>query len=304
MYSGPDPKTINANWPSHSYEYITCLVSGESKKSILNKHLEKYGYNRDLYQKEFPDAPLMSKKSRESYRKSALTEKGRASRSKNLTRLNLYSKDFQEKRKQSCKEFLNSDRSEKYRKNAAEKTRKQHRDTDLSERIRKYFKTRYKGSLNQKQRSDRMKGKNNIVHRPDVKNKAKDTYIKNSIRGVHSKETRFKKKRFENTDLIYQSTYELDFLNLCKEQGVIDRLANCHCFTSDEYPYNFYEPDYCLDNQVIIEIKSWYVEMLQEKKYPGILQLKQKLVESKGYTFFYIREKEYHDFLELVKNHS
>lgn len=301
MYTGPNPKDINANWPNHSYQYVTCLVSGESKKSILNKHLQKYGYDRETYLKDFPGAPLMSEKTRESYRKSALTEKGKKLRSKNLTALNLYSQDFNEKRKKSFQEFLNSERSNEYRKNASKKAKKQHRNTELPKKVRKYFKTRYQGSLDQKNRSKRMKGKNNIVYKPGVKEQAKQTYIENSKKGLHSRETRFKKKRFEDTDLIYQSTYELDFLNLCKDNGILNRISNCHCFTSNDYPYNYYEPDFCLDNKVIIEIKSWYVEMLQERKYPGILDLKKKLVESEGYSFLYICEKNYKNFLEIIK---
>jgi len=302
MYKGPDPKSINLNWPSHSYEYITCLVSGQSKKSILNKHLSRYGYTRDSYLEKFPGAPLISEKSRDSYKKSALTDKGRKTRSKNLTFLNLHSDDFQEKRKKACKEFFLSERSADFRKRASETTKKQHQFTDLNQRISNYFKTRYQGSLNQKQRSQRMKGKNNIVYYPGVKEKAKQTYIENSKKGLHSKETRYKKKRFENTDLIYQSTYELHFLNLCKELNVLHRITNCRCLTSKEYPYNYYEPDYCLDNKIIIEIKSWYVEEVQEKMYPGILQLKKKLVESEGYSFLYLFEKDYSKFIEYIKS--
>lgn len=43
----------------------------------------------------------------------------------------------------------------------------------------------------------------------------------------------------------------------------------------------------------MIEIKSWYIENLQEKRYPGILDIKKKLIESKGYKFLYIKDKDY-----------
>jgi hypothetical protein len=300
MYNGPSPKTINSNWPDHSYEYITCLVSGKSKKSILNKHLQEYGYTRKSYIEKFPGAPLISEKSRDNYKKSALSERGKKIRSQNLTNLNLTNKEFQEKRKKSFRQFLDSDRSIKYREKASEKAKKQHAETNLNEKVSLYFKTRYHGSTDQKNRSNRMKGENNIVNHPGVKEKSKQTYIENSKKGLNSKETRFKKKKFLDTNLIYQSSYELDFLNFCKKYNVLDRIKNSQCFSSKNYPYNYYEPDYCLDEKIIIEVKSWYIENLQEKKCPGILKLKKQLVESEGYKFLYIKDKDYEEFLKYI----
>lgn len=302
MYSGPVPKTINPEWPDHSYEYVTCLVSGKSKKSILNKHLQEYGHTRDSYIKKFPGAPLMSEKSRDNYRKSALSKEGRKTRSKNITNLNLNNLDFQEKRKKSCREFLDSEGSIMYRKNASGKAKKQHAETDLNDHVSRYFKTKFQGSEDQKNRSERMKGKNNIVNLPGVKEKARQTYIENSKKGLNLKETRFKKKRYQGTNLIYQSSYEFDFLKCCSENNMLDRIENPQCFSSDDYPYSFYEPDYCLDKKIIIEIKSGYIEDLQEKKCPGILNLKRQLVESQGYMFLYIKDKNYKEFLEYINN--
>lgn len=301
MYGGPDPKSINKKWPSHSYEYITCLITGESKKSILNKYLKKYGYNRESYLLEFPEAPLISEKSRNNYKKSALTEKGKRTRKNNMKNLNLNDAEFQKKRNQKFKEFLDSPRSEMYRKNASERAKKQHLETDLDEKVSNYFKTRYKNSEDQRNRSERIKGKNNFIYNDSVREKIKNTYIKNSLNGKNNKQTRFKKKKYENTDLIYQSSYEFDFLNLCKEYDILDRVQNCFCLVSDEYPYNYYEPDFLLDKSIVIEIKSSYIERLQENKCPGILNLKKNLVESTGYKFMYIRDKIYTEFFNYIK---
>lgn len=304
MYNGPNPKDININWPNHSYEYITCLVSGQSKKSILNKHLRDFGHNRESYKKAFPGAPLMSEKSRDNYKKSARSDKGKKVRSENLKNLNLNSEEFQEKRTKAFNNFLKSNRSLEYRQKASEKAKKQHAETDLNQRVSSYFENSFRGSLDQKNRSKRMKGNNNISKIPSVKEKAKQTYIENSKKGIHSFETQYKKKKYKETNLIYQSSYELDFLNMCEENNLLHRITNCHCFTSEEYPYNYYEPDYCLDNQTIIEIKSWYIENLQEKKCPGLLTLKKNLIESEGYNFMYIRDKNYDNFLEFIKNEA
>jgi hypothetical protein len=302
MYSGPNPSSINPEWPDHSYEYITCLVSGKRKKSIQNRHLQKYGYTKESYIEKFPRAPIISEKSRDNYRKCALSENGRKIRSQNLTNLNLNNKEFQEKRKKSFQEFLDSNRSVIYRERASEKAKKQHVETDLNECISRYFKNKFQGSEDQKNRSKRMKGKNNIINLPGVKEKAIKTYIENSKKGFNSRETRFKKKKYLGTNLTYQSSYELDFLNFCKENNVLNRIENAYVFTSDNYPYNYYEPDYCLDKKIIIEVKSWYIENLQEKKCPGILNLKKQLVESKGYQFLYIKDKKYKEFLEYINN--
>lgn len=302
MYNGPKPSTINQNWPDHSYEYITCLVSGKSKKSIQNRHLREYGYTRESYMETFPGAPLMSEKSRDNYKKSALSETGKKIRSKNLTNLNLNNKEFQEKRKKSSQEFLNSNRSLEYRQKASERAKRQHAETNLNNYVSQYFKTKFQGSEDQKNRSKRMKGKNNIINLPGVKEKAIQTYIENSRKGNNLKQTRFKKKRYQDTKLIYQSSYELDFLNFCKENNLLNRIENSRCFSSNDYPYNYYEPDYCLDKKVIIEIKSWYIENLQEKRCPGILNLKKQLVESEGYKFLYIKDKKYEEFLRYINN--
>lgn len=123
-------------------------------------------------------------------------------------------------------------------------------------------------------------------------NKRIATYIENSNLGVHRRET-IKKKKYKETDLYYQSSYELDFLELCDKHNILPRIKNAPCLSADYYPYNFYAPDYILDDTCIIEIKSWYIENLQEKKCPGLLKLKEQLVVDKGYKFLYIKDRDY-----------
>jgi hypothetical protein len=227
----------------------------------------------------------------ESYRRAALSENGRKIRSETITHLNLHNLDFQEKRKKSCKNFLNSDQSLEYRKLSSERAKNQHKNGQ-ADYVRLYFAERYQGSNVQKEKSIRAK-MNNPGNAPGAREKMRDTYIRNSELGLHNKETKFKKKKYKDTDLIYQSSYELDFLDFCEKSNLLGRIKNSPCFTSEDYPYNFYAPDFILDNMIVIEIKSWYVENLQEKRYPGILDIKRQLVESKGYNFLYIRDKDY-----------
>jgi hypothetical protein len=42
------------------------------------------------------------------------------------------------------------------------------------------------------------------------------------------------------------------------------------------------------------------MESLQEKKCPGLLKIKEKLVVDKGYKFLYIKDKDYTNFLNIV----
>lgn len=298
MYTGPSPNSINENYPDHTYEQIVCLVSGEQKRIIQDRYLQKFGYTKEIYIIEFPGAPLKSLAASESYRKSAMSEQGQKQRSNAMKNLNLHNKEFQENRKKGCDEFWNSDSSLVIRSAASEKAKIQHRTTDLNDCVRRYFTTAYIGSEDQLDRSVRAT-KNNPGSRPEVKKKIRETYIKNSELGLHNKETKFKKKKYKNTNLIYQSTYELDFLELCDSKNTLGRIKNAPCFSDKNYPYNFYAPDYMLDNKFVIEIKSWYIEKLQEKRCPGLLKKKEQLIIDKGYKFLYIKDKDYSELLNI-----
>jgi hypothetical protein len=291
MYQGPDPQTINKSFPAHTYELVTCLITGNQKKSILNRYLKKLGFTRETYIQKFPDAPLMSHAARDSYKHAAQTELGRSLRSATITQLNNENKSFQQNRKLAVSNFLNSERSTEYRKNASDRAKNQHQNGQ-AEYIRKYFQGDFIGSQDQLSRRARMI-ELQLSSKPEVLKKSKDTYIRNSKLGIHNKETRYKKKQFKDTLLFYQSTYELDFLVYCENNNLLSRIKNSHCFSDANYPYNFYEPDYILDDVYIIEIKSWYIENLQEKRCPGLLKMKEQLVIKNGYKFLYIKDKNY-----------
>jgi hypothetical protein len=301
MYTGPEPNSINKLFPDHTYDLITCLINGEQKKIIQDRYLKKLGSSKETYLEIFPNAPLKSFGASESYRKASLTEEGRKRRSENITRLNLEDKKFQKSRYDSVCDFYRSDRSLELKKTLSEKAKLQHK-TGLDDAVRYYFMTDYKGSSVQKEKSERFKN-DNPSFRPEVLEKSKQTYIRNSELGLHNKETKYKKKKYKDTDLIYQSSYELDFLEYCEKNNILDKIKNSPCFSSVDYPYNFYAPDYIFDNQYVIEIKSWYIENLQEKRYPGILEVKKKLIESEGYKFLYIRDKNYISACETLMCH-
>ena len=298
MYTGPIPKSVNENFPDHTNELITCLLNGEQKQIIQSRYLVKLGVTKEQYLSQFPGAPLLSNSVLQSYKTASNSQEGKKKRSDTMKKLNLENMEFQEKRQQGFKNFLDSAASIEYRQAASEKAKNQHKN-GLDEFVRKYFKERYQGSKDQTNRRDRMLILK-VSARPEVKKKVKNTYIKNSELGIHNRESKYKKKKFKNTDLIYQSSFELDFLELCERNGVLSRVKNSPCFSDNDYPYNFYEPDYIFDNYYVIEIKSWYIEKLQNIKHPGLLQKKKNLVISKGYKFIYIKDKDYTMFNNLI----
>lgn len=249
--------------------------------------LEKFGVEYNLQRKEIIEINTC----RGSKGNAEVSEKLRKSRSNNMKKLNLENKLFQEKRIAGFRKFLESEESSSYRIKKAEQAKEQHKNGQ-AEHVKKYFKEKYQGSEEQRKASERMKI-NNPNNIPGVQEKKKKTYIQNSENGLYDKETKFRKKRYNNTDLFYQSSYELDFLKYCNQHNILHRITKAPILTDKDYPYNYYSPDYLLDNKYIIEIKSWYIEKIQEKKYPGILTIKKALVESKGYVFLYIRDKDY-----------
>lgn len=298
MYDGPKPSDINPEFNDHTYEFITCLVTGNQKKKLEKGYLESIGHTRESYQKLFDKAPLMSQKSRDAYKKAANSKKGKAIRSQNMTRLNLTDESFQVNRQKSVQQFWDSDKSHEVRNILSENAKKQHQNGQ-SKYVKNYFETRYKGSDDQKNRSERMK-ENNPSQNPAILEKMIASRIENSKKGLTWRESRFKKKRYKDTILIYQSTYEYDFLEKCDDLGILNKIENGPCLTSETYPYNYYEPDYLFDNNICIEIKSWYIEELQERKYPNIKNLKKQLVIDSGYKFVYILDKDYKEFIDIV----
>jgi hypothetical protein len=289
MYTGPVPPQVNKNYPMHTYELITCLVNGEQKRVIQDRYLKKFGYSRQRYISEFPGAPLKSFAASDAYRSSALSDNGRKTRSETMANLNLNNKEFNLKRKESLTEFYTSDRSIEYKQKKSELAKIQHKNGQ-SDYVKEYFKERYTGSEDQLNRSIRMTHRNPTAC-PKVREKIISTYIKNRTTGMHT--SRFKKKQFKNTGLIYQSSYEKHFLEYCEIHGILHRVKNAHILTDNTYPLKFYEPDYIIDETYIVEIKSWWIEKIQEERTPGILKLKESLVISKGYNFLYIKDKNY-----------
>lgn len=293
MYSGPNPKDVNPNYPDHTYDKVTCLVSGEQKKIIQDRYLAKYGFSREQYQQVFSGAPLKSLSASESYRTFSLLL--RDARSANMTKLNTSGpdSDFQKKRYEGHQSFLDSDDSKKYREYMRDKAKKQHEEQGLADAVRAYFNERYEGSQNQQKRRERFL-RDNPVYRPGVVDKSKETYIRNHEAGLHNDPKGTKKKQYKDTSLTYQSSYELDFLEYCESAGILHLVQNAKTLRDKWYPRKYYLPDYVVAESMVVEVKSWYIEKLHNEKY-GLEHLNEKraLVERHGFQWLYVLDKDY-----------
>lgn len=99
-------------------------------------------------------------------------------------------------------------------------------------------------------------------------------------------------KKFKATDLHYQGTYELDFLNIYYDKLDIKNGTTVRYNDNKIYFPDFYIPE----NNLIVEIKSDYTfnKELEENL------AKQKACLEQGYNFIFIINKDYSKFDELL----
>lgn len=140
--------------------------------------------------------------------------------------------------------------------------------------------------------------KNNPMKNPTIAYKAADTFCSR----INSGEINFyKNKKYKGTNLNYQSSYELDFLELCEKEEILEFISNgkWHKFIEQDKIYGEnLVTDFCFGDDYEIEIKSSYIL----KRQGGIKKLfaKKRAVESEGKKFIFILDKDYSEFLELI----
>lgn len=183
MYSGPSPKSINAEFPDHTDEFIVCLLNGELRKKIQNNYLKKIGSSREEYIKLFPGAPLCSYQLSSVYKSIANSDEERNRRSQTITQLNLNDEDFQKKRLNGVNQFWKSGDSKELRNKLSDKAKIQH-ENGLASTVSKYFKENYINSQDQLLRSERLKNSEHPIHSIESRKKAIATIFKNY--GVHN----------------------------------------------------------------------------------------------------------------------
>lgn len=110
----------------------------------------------------------------------------------------------------------------------------------------------------------------------------------------------FKIRKYKNTNLCYQSSYEYHFLTFCENKSLLNRIdnGNVYLFLEEDRDLGFRTlTDFSLDN-VEIEIKSTYI--LQKQGGYAVIDIKRKAVERSGKKYLLILDKDYAEFNKLI----
>lgn len=264
IYDGPSSKSINPDWDNHEYSYVICLINGQKKKVIEKGYLKKLGYTKEEYQSMFPNAPFTCHELRDKRANPSLATRNK--RSAFMTKLNSNA-SFNELKHEGTKAFWKSEESLERREILRNQAIEQHKDGKITDSIRRYFKTSFIGSDDQKARRERL-----------LKNPISNSIVKTFI-------------HHELKHLFFQSSYEEHFIDYLISRNVDGKnIQNGPVFYDEDI---FYPSDFVIFDKYVIEIKSQYIEDLQESKRPGVLEMKKQLVEKSGYLFFYIKDKDY-----------
>lgn len=105
----------------------------------------------------------------------------------------------------------------------------------------------------------------------------------------------------EDSDLTYQSSYELDFLNYCEKNdklGLITNGISVNYILESENTKHVYHADFYIEKyNMIIEIKSKYTYDVE--LYKNLM--KEKYSKLEGYNFLFIINKDYTELNNILK---
>lgn len=111
----------------------------------------------------------------------------------------------------------------------------------------------------------------------------------------------YKIRTYKETELYYQSTYELKFLELCESIGIINEIKRSKTYKysdNSEFGHRFL-PDFVLEKfNIVVEIKSSYFYFGREKKFEEI----KRIVELSGKKYMMILDNNFTEFETLIKS--
>lgn len=152
-------------------------------------------------------------------------------------------------------------------------------------------------------------GVDNISKIEDVKkSKIRTSLINYGVLNPMQSEIVFKKQLlsayrivYYNDELFCQGSYELDFLNYCDKENIIDLISNGpsvnYNLESDNTTHVYHSDFYISKLNLIIEIKSDYTYFIELDKN----LMKEKYCKINGYNFLFIINKNYTVFDEYLK---
>jgi hypothetical protein len=113
---------------------------------------------------------------------------------------------------------------------------------------------------------------------------------------LKTQKSRFKIKKYKNSNLYYQGTYEKDFLDNFYDKINIQKSKSINYIFENKNHY--YHPDFYLpDFNLIVEIKSKYIYELELEQN----MLKQQACLNDGYNYIFIIDKNYIEIEKLIK---
>jgi len=172
---------------------------------------------------------------------------------------------------------------------------------EIKQKIKKTMLDKYgyekasKFPANRKKSSKRMKIYNPMFD-PVVAKKSNDTFMENIASG---KTKLYNTKKYKDTNLYYQSSYELEFLELCDSIGILDKIKNGNSYGYLDKEYgNRMLTDFSMGDYEI-EIKSSYIM----EKQGGIRKIfkMRDIIESNNKKYIFILDKDYSEFLDIIK---
>jgi len=105
-----------------------------------------------------------------------------------------------------------------------------------------------------------------------------------------------KMKKYKNTEIFYQGTYEKDFLDLCNSLNILNKIKRgCTIKYDMNEKHLIYFPDFFIeDKNLLIEIKSlyWYNKHKEKNK------IKEKTCKDLGFQYLLVMNKKYDEFLK------
>lgn len=135
------------------------------------------------------------------------------------------------------------------------------------------------------------------IKKSNIENYGVEYPLQNTDIFIKNQKSQFKISYYKN--IMYQSSYELDFLIYCEKLNILDKIERGKRI---KYTYNnknkIYHPDYYIkDLNLLIEIKSDYHYNLDLNK--NILKEEYSL--KNNYDFIFIINKDYNIFNEKIK---